>query len=58
MARRPLGTVTAKENVALSAGWSLQGNQPGAPRGSLITIAPSRVGIQPGPSATPLGRPR
>ena len=44
---RPSGTVTAKSNVALSAGVSLLGYQPGDPCGSLTTKAPSSVGIHP-----------
>ena len=47
IAVRPLGTVTAKSKVALSAGSSLTGYQPGDPIGSQATNAPSSVGIQP-----------
>ena len=49
----PVGTVTSKRNVALSAGVSLTGNQVGAPCGSLATKAPSGVAIQ--PSSEPSG---
>src|SRR5436190_13533119 len=43
----PVGTVTAKSNVALSRGVSFTGYQAGDPCGSLTTNAPSSVGIQP-----------
>ena len=54
------GTVIAKSKVALSVGWSLQGNQVGEPCGSPATKAPSSVGIQPEtePSGSRSGRGR
>ena len=48
-ARYRRGTDTVNEKVALSEGWSLQGNQPGEPFGSLNTVVPSWVLIQPIP---------
>ena len=42
--RPGVGTVIAKSKVALSVGWSLQGNQVGEPCGSPATKAPSSVG--------------
>ncbi len=43
----PAGTVTWNVNVALSEGWSLDGNQRWAASGSLIVYEPPGVRIQP-----------
>jgi hypothetical protein len=47
IASTPRGTSIRKAKVALSIGWSLQGNQVVEPRGCPTTAAPSSVGIQP-----------
>ncbi len=43
----PSGTVISYSYVALSVGWSLDGNQVMFPSGSPTTMAPSRVVTQP-----------